>query len=87
MKIMLLILCLGLVPLEVFADTQGTSQSPEATTRADEKANDRETCAKKWERFHKSEECFAPFRNRNGSVKPEAYETCPELKAPLECSR
>jgi len=39
-------------------------------------------------RFQESSECFAPYFNANGSVKPEAFQFCgPAVPAPaLECS-
>jgi hypothetical protein len=45
-------------------------------------------CASLRERFRESAECFAPFVNANGSVKPEAFEVCgPPVPQPtLECS-
>lgn len=45
-------------------------------------------CASLRRRFQESADCFAPFVNANGSVKPEAFQTCgPAVPAPaLECS-
>jgi hypothetical protein len=51
----------------------------------DESANDEEACAKKWERYRKSQECFAPYHNVNGTMKPGAYENCAEFQYPAEC--
>jgi hypothetical protein len=51
----------------------------------DENANDKETCARKWDRYHRSQECFAPFHNVDGSMKPGAYEKCTDIKYPSEC--
>ena len=51
----------------------------------DEDANDKETCARKWERYQKSQECFAPYHNTDGSMKPGAHENCTDIKYPAEC--
>jgi len=51
----------------------------------DESATDPATCAAKWARFHKSQECFAPYHNVNGSWKPGAFEHCKVYKSPDEC--
>lgn len=52
----------------------------------DENATDSATCAAKWARFHKSQECFAPYHNVNGTMKPGAFEHCKNYKSPDECS-
>lgn len=41
-----------------------------------------ERCAEQWRRFDAAWECFNPYRNANGSVKPEAFERCPEVIQP-----
>ena len=51
----------------------------------DENATDEKTCARKWERYHKSQDCFAPYHNVNGSMKPGAFENCIDIKSPIEC--
>jgi hypothetical protein len=51
----------------------------------DETANDKATCAAKWDRYHKSQECFAPYHNVDGTMKPGAFEHCTEVKYPTEC--
>jgi hypothetical protein len=45
-------------------------------------------CASLRRRFDQSADCFAPFVNANGSIKPEAFQICgPAVPAPvLECS-
>lgn len=43
-----------------------------------------ESCAEQWRRFDAAWECFNPYRNANGSVKPEGFERCPEVIQP-EC--
>lgn len=52
-----------------------------------EDASDDKTCAKKWERYYKSQDCFAPYHNVNGTMKPGAEEHCVEVQTPLECPR
>lgn len=46
------------------------------------------TCETLLQRFQQSSECYAPFFNVNGSIKPEAFETCgPGVPYPAqECS-
>ena len=51
----------------------------------DENANDKVTCEKKWVRFYKSQECFAPYLNKNGTMKPGAPENCTDVQPPNEC--
>ncbi len=34
--------------------------------------------------YRESQECFAPFRNATGGIKPEAYEKCKERPEPTE---
>lgn len=51
-----------------------------------EDASDDKTCAKKWERYYKSQDCFASYQNVNGTMKPGA-EHCVEVQTPLECPR
>jgi hypothetical protein len=50
-----------------------------------EKANDKVSCAAKLDQFHRSQECFAPYQNVNGSFKPGAFEHCQAVKYPIEC--
>jgi hypothetical protein len=49
----------------------GYTPPPPAPTRSDRLAA-----------YHASQECFAPFRNANGSVQAQAYTVCTELKDP-----
>lgn len=39
-------------------------------------------CASQQRAYRASQECFAPFRNANGSIKSEAYEKCTEVPDP-----
>lgn len=61
-------------------DSESTDSKP-----IDENANDKETCARKWDRYYKSQECFAPYHNTDGSMKPGAHEKCTDIKYPAEC--
>lgn len=87
MKKVTLILFLLLASLNVSAATKADAQSPvpDYSESIDENAHDKETCAKKWDRFHKSQECFAPYHNVNGTMKPGAFEHCADIKPPSEC--
>lgn len=40
------------------------------------------SCAAQMRRYNQSQECFAPFRNANGSVKPEAFRYCKDIPEP-----
>ncbi len=55
-------------------------------TPINESANDAETCRLKWDRYHRSQECFAPHHMKGGAVKAEGFEHCTEYKSPIECS-
>jgi len=85
-KRMLLSLLL-LVSFDASAREAWRAQAPESAASApiDERATDKASCAAKWDRYRKSQECFAPYVNVNGSVKPDAYENCTDVKAPTEC--
>ncbi|MBI4807550.1 MAG: hypothetical protein HY799_01170 [Nitrosomonadales bacterium] len=65
-------------------DVKAASTANSATI--DENASDDKTCAKKWERYHQSQDCFAPYQNVNGTMKPGAFEHCVVVQTPLECS-
>ena len=39
-------------------------------------------CASLRRQYAQSQECFAPFQNTNGSMKPGAYEKCAEVPDP-----
>ena len=80
-------LFLLLASLNVSAATKEDSQAPVpvSSVSIDENAHDKVTCAKKWDRFHKSQDCFAPYHNANGTMKPGAFENCTDIKPPTEC--
>ena len=60
-----------LTPLATTTSGPGDTPPPPAPTRGDRLAS-----------YHASQECFAPFRNANGSVKPEAFSVCSVVKDP-----
>lgn len=54
----------------------------------DENAHDKDTCAKKWNRYNKSGTCFAPYHNVNGTLKWNAFNNCgADIKYPTGCPR
>ena len=89
----ILILLLLYISLDVSAASVEDTQAPAPASAPvpvysgpiDEKANDKATCAAKWDRYHKSQECFAPYHNVDGTMKPGAFEHCTEVKYPTEC--
>jgi hypothetical protein len=83
----ILLLLLLFVSLDVgAADAEDTQKiTPVTPALIDESANDKVTCAAKWDRYHKSQECFSPYHNVNGTMKPGAFEHCKEIKYPAEC--
>jgi len=70
---------------ETVQDSAPASSKTTDAKPIDENANDKETCARKWERYYKSQECFAPYHNVDGSMKPGAHENCTDIKYPAEC--
>lgn len=36
------------------------------------------------ERYRMAQDCFGPYKNRNGSTKPEAFDVCPVIPRPRE---
>ena len=83
----MLLLLLSLISLDARAREPRKTQVPEPAASApiDERATDKVSCAAKWDRYHKSQECFAPYMNVNGSMRPGAFENCTDVKAPTEC--
>jgi hypothetical protein len=41
-----------------------------------------EECARQQRLYRASQECFAPYRQANGSIKVEAYKLCTEVRDP-----
>jgi hypothetical protein len=87
----MLILLLLSTSLDVSAasieDAPVPVSAPVYSDPIDEKANDKATCEAKWERYLKSQDCFAPYHNIDGSMKPGAFDNCIEYKEPSECPR
>jgi hypothetical protein len=85
-KIMLMLLLL-FISLDVSVASTEDTQSPVPvySEPIEENAEDKETCANKWDQYHKSQECFAPYQNVNGTMKPGAFEHCTDIKYPTEC--
>jgi hypothetical protein len=48
---------------------------------------DQSACRAEWENYRKSTDCFAPFVNVDGSLKPEAFATCRSVPQPREPCR
>jgi hypothetical protein len=40
------------------------------------------SCDGQWQQYYDALDCFAPYKNTNGSMKPEAASRCPIIKAP-----
>lgn len=65
--------------LKAPAGEAGVISAPAAEARPAERDD---SCAAQMRRYHQSQECFAPFRNVNGSVKPEAFRYCKDIPEP-----
>lgn len=63
----------------------GTSAAPEANPATPARQSAAEQCRAQQERFRKSQECFARYRNANGSVRPEATQNCEDIPQPPLC--
>jgi hypothetical protein len=89
MPIRILPILLLLVSLDATAAGTHASQAPAQTVKSPpikESADDSATCVAKWDRYHRSQKCFAKYRRINGTMKPSAYKHCKEVKIPVECS-
>ena len=42
-------------------------------------------CEEQMRKYLQSQECFAPYRNANGGINPEAFQRCTEVKQPRGC--
>ena len=62
--------------------------APKASEEAAKPPAPATDCATLLRRFRESSECYAPFFNVNGTMKPDAFETCgPAVAYPArECS-
>jgi hypothetical protein len=58
------------------------SMSPPQTAPGDTAA-----CQAEWDAYLKSTECFGPYVNANGSIRPEAFKVCTEVPQPREPCR
>lgn len=81
LPLLLLLVAFGASARDAEED-QDSSAYSEAT---DKTATDKASCAAKWERYRRSQECFARYRNANSSLKPGAFEHCKEENYPAEC--
>jgi hypothetical protein len=45
------------------------------------------SCDGQWQQYFDAQDFFGPYRNTNGSVKPEAASRCPIIKAPTCIAR
>jgi hypothetical protein len=85
MLIRLPLLFLMLMSLDASAAGYGDTYPAAQSAPIAESANDKATCAQKWARYYRSQECFAPYHNVDGTMKPGAFEHCKEYKYPAEC--
>lgn len=83
----ILFLLLASLNVSAAANGQKDEHAPVSTYSEpiNENANDKVTCARKWDRFYKSQVCFAPYRNKNGTMKPGALENCTDIQPPNQC--
>lgn len=47
--------------------------------------SEKELCEARHLKFQQSQECFARYRNANGSLKPEASQNCENVEQPSPC--
>lgn len=81
---------LNIVPIEKVpplppapATSPAPASAPEAApTEPAPAVSERQRCQQEIQRYRQSQECFAPYRNANGSVSPEAFELCEQLPQP-----
>lgn len=87
----ILLLVLGSISLTVNAGNEfGESPDNPPTQGNPDRFNNeggpgQSICEDKWMQYMKSQECFAPYRNANGSIKAEAFKHCVEVKYPADC--
>lgn len=53
--------------------------APHTPTLSEDISND---CAALFKAYYDSQICFAPYKNRNGSMKPGAFEQCKQVEDP-----
>jgi len=62
------------------------AQSASAPTPAAPLASDSANiCQEQLKKFLDSQACFAPYRLKDGGIKPEAFQRCTEVKEPRGC--
>lgn len=59
--------------------------APDATPAVPASQSPAEQCRAAQERYRQSQECFARYRNANGSVRPEATQNCEDVPQPPLC--
>src|SRR5882672_1382375 len=42
-------------------------------------------CEEQMRKYLESQDCFAPYVNATGGIKPEAFQRCTEVKQPMGC--
>ncbi len=52
---------------------------PPAVASADARTKQ---CEADWKKYRESEACFAPYKSKAGSISPEAFQHCVEVKEP-----
>lgn len=63
-------------------------QAPQTSQFTRNKSTPRgNSCKDQWKQYQDSSACFARYRSANGSVKPEAFKVCPEVKQPEYCDK
>ena len=63
------------------SETAASSLIPASATEPLHEAS----CHEQWQQFRNVEDCFAPYRNATGGIKPEAFDHCPVIKEPVNC--
>ena len=75
---------LGVVPPATAAS--GAPEVPRSAKRPTETVTDATDCPTWWRIYDESSACFGPFRTTSGSLKPEAFDQCNEVRSPeLKC--
>lgn len=60
---------------------------PPASPKADQgDTSNLSKCEKEMKKYLESAECFGPYKNATGGVKPEAYQHCTEVAQPAPCN-
>lgn len=58
------------------------ASAPRAAKRPARVPDENTDCRTWWRLYDQSAECFGPWRNVNGSIKPEAFERCNLVQSP-----